>query len=543
MVDFLRKWTNVILFLIFFLALFLRIHSLSTTPSGFHQDEVVNAYVGRFILAHGVDLYGNHWPLMYFDKHGDFPPVIPMYISALGTYLFGFTQLGARILIAIIGALVIFPMFFIIRKIFRSGQLALLGSLMIAVTPWHVSFSRIGSEGIIAVTVFMYGLWLFFTALSKKNLAFLITSLLLFCSTYFIYPSFRITVPFVLLAAVFIYKKNSFRYVLIGAAVIALLSTLYISTTQWGKGRYEQTSLVNKFSGTNNPMNQFIFNENNVLVARIFNNKAVYVGREFIAEYMSYFSPDFLFTRGGKPDWFDVPNTGLFYLAYALLLLPLFLPFLYRKNPDFQWRDFTFILAILFIAPVASALTVEFTPNTHRSILMSAMFIFLFVYGFSLLQNFKFKKTATSLFFGIFLIEFIFFYHNYFQHVSMYTSVLRGDGNRQTVEYLQQNRNKYDRVYMMASGWFPVYYLYFTHNLDAGLIGRFKANLRTDQVDNVKFIETDCPIPNYFAGINSTEKVLVVVNSGCDFSKFKMFGKIAAISGADRVPIYNIYEK
>ncbi len=549
------------LFVIFAISIFLRFHSLADTPSGFHQDEVANVYVGRFIFEHGVDLYGNKWPLLYFDKHGDYPPVLPMYISALGTYLFGFTQYAARFFPALMGAVIVFPLFFITKIIFKNRTLSLLAAFMGAVIPWQMSFSRIGAEGIMATTVFMIGLWFFISSYNHKSIPLFVSSIFLLFSTYLLYPSFRITVPLVFLAAILIYEKmplpvsrkemdpkktKIISRILFVATILAFVSTIYISTTPWGRGRYDQTSLVSKYTGLSNPANQFIYNENNLLVARIFNNKYVYVAKDFIIGYMDYFSPQFLFDRAGEPEWFDIPNSGLFFFTQAILLLALFLPFLYKKNFADDKRGFIFLIAILFISPLAAALTAEFIPNSHRSILLSVMLIFPLVHGFNLLQNLSMRKLLNVVIAVLFVGEFIFFYHNYFQHVSMFSAILRGDGNRQMVEYLQKERGKYDKVYMLATGWFPIYYLYFTHNFDTGLIGKFH-NMRTDKVDNVYFIEQDCPEAKFYEGdnpevrINPNEKVLVIVNSSCLFNFSYMFDKVDSIVAANRLAVYDIW--
>ena len=52
------------LILIILIAAFLRFYKLGQLPFGFHNDEVMNAYVGRFILENGKDLYGNPWPIL-----------------------------------------------------------------------------------------------------------------------------------------------------------------------------------------------------------------------------------------------------------------------------------------------------------------------------------------------------------------------------------------------------------------------------------------------------------------------------------------------
>jgi len=76
---------------------FLRAYDLNGAPNGLHIDESQNAYIGRHIIENGQDVYGQRWPIFYSDKRSDYPPVIPMYFVALGTYLSGPTITGARI--------------------------------------------------------------------------------------------------------------------------------------------------------------------------------------------------------------------------------------------------------------------------------------------------------------------------------------------------------------------------------------------------------------------------------------------------------------
>src|SRR4030042_178102 len=102
-----------IFILILFLAIGLRTYKLDKIPAGFHQDEVVNTYVGKFIIKNGIDLYGNKFPLLYFDKWGDYPPVLPMYFNGLGSLFFGDTVFGARIFPALFGALTVLCFFFL----------------------------------------------------------------------------------------------------------------------------------------------------------------------------------------------------------------------------------------------------------------------------------------------------------------------------------------------------------------------------------------------------------------------------------------------
>ena len=157
-----------VLSLIFLLALVFRIYSLGEIPRSLHNDEIANTYVGRYIIENGVDLYGNKWPLLYFNKFGDYPPVLPMYLSGLGSVLFGNNEFGSRILIAIMGALLIFPMFYIAKLLFKEDKVALFSAFLTAILPWHIVLSRVNAEGIVGLLFFSVAIYLLLKSYERK---------------------------------------------------------------------------------------------------------------------------------------------------------------------------------------------------------------------------------------------------------------------------------------------------------------------------------------------------------------------------------------
>src|SRR5258707_10847312 len=108
---------KIFLVFILFLAFVLRLAFLGTMPAHLHQDEVLNGYVGRYILQNGKDPHGNAWPLFYFDNFGDYPNVLPMYISGISTYIFGINEFALRFPIALVGSLIVLPVFALIKLV------------------------------------------------------------------------------------------------------------------------------------------------------------------------------------------------------------------------------------------------------------------------------------------------------------------------------------------------------------------------------------------------------------------------------------------
>jgi len=116
------KWLKnekILIFLIFLFAAFLRLYNLSSLPFNFHLDEVQSTFVGRYTLLHFRDPYGNFFPLNYFNLFGDYPPIIPMYLSGIATFIFGVNEFAARFPSAFFGALAVFPIYLFTNSYLR----------------------------------------------------------------------------------------------------------------------------------------------------------------------------------------------------------------------------------------------------------------------------------------------------------------------------------------------------------------------------------------------------------------------------------------
>jgi len=531
-----NKILYLFLFLIFLLAFTLRIHRLGTVPLSLHDDEVANTYVGRFIIENGRDLYGNKWPFLYFDKFGDYTPVLPMYLSGLGSVIFGNNEFGSRILIAVTGSLLIFPMYFLSKIVFRDEKTALFSAFLTAILPWHIVLSRVNAEGIVGLMFFSTALLFLFLSLKRKSTKALIISLPILFLCYFLYISYRIIIPLALLAFLaVIHKKGNKIYgsVFIVGVILSLLLTLYISSTTWGKGRFEQVSLFNKVSGVQIKTQSLIFNETDIRIARIFNNKFIGFGREFLNQYLQYFSPAYLFSQESLIKVYAVPNNGLLYFFILGLIIYALIPAGHHLFSKIDKPLFLYLCCLLLISPLSSAMTVIDTPNMHRSLPMSIFLILIASYGFFKLNGIKhYRIPVNFLLFLIIGLELINFSHNYFQHASFYRSAWSNEANKNLVDYLLGNKDKYDTIHITGDGgWLPVYYLYYKNDFEKKYIGQFGKDFKISRIDNLKFGYGACPSEQIYKNTESIDARSLIVDAGqCTllpgFKEVKSFPRI-----------------
>jgi 4-amino-4-deoxy-L-arabinose transferase-like glycosyltransferase len=508
---------NMLLFFIFLLAFILRVYNLSYLPLNFHTDEVVSTFVGRYTLLHLKDPYGNIFPLFFFNLFGDFPPIFPMYFSGISTFIFGVNEFAARFPFALFGSLVVFPTYLFTKLLFNNKRVSLLSAFFISILPWHIVLSRASGESIIGITILISALYLLFkSAFLNKYLLALISCLLLL-STYFIYPSFRLLVPFVILPLPLLFFRTKIRNILFLILIICCSVTLLITSTIWGKGRFNQTSIFTNpgiaFSIKNN--NAALSNdEGSVFVARVFNNKIIGYGKLLLEQYLSYYSPDYLFLHGGFPLRYAVRDNGLLYLVFIFFYLGLFFP----SQKLFKRKYFIYIIYLLIIAAIPAALTVDDVPNIRRSTFMLLPLVILASIGFEnilvLLKNYSGRfKIFLLICVVIFLLgEFVCFWHQYSQHNSSYKSILRNDGDKEASLYLLNHKQEYRKVFAPSN--LIVYYLFYKNDFNQR---SFSLGMNVKQIDNIEFINSyDLCYVNKLVQKNTLKKVLFVENGDCD---------------------------
>jgi len=522
---------------IFLLGLFLRTYHLATLPFYFHQDELMNGYVGRFIFQNGKDLYGNFFPLLYFDRFGDFPNVVPMYLSGLGTLVFGVNEFAVRFPIALIGSLTVLLFYFLGRLFFEDKRTALFCSFLLAICPWHITLSRATAEGVTALAVFTLGFYLALRGLKEDQKKLFFLSFPFFFLTYFLYPGYRVFTPIALLPLL-VFKRS-----LLPVVFFFFAFTLLISTTPWGKGRFEQTSLFYnqetkvKIEAINAA---FIFDEGSdrIFEARVFHNKIVGYFKEGAEQYLNYFSPGFLFVKGGLPDRYLVPGQGLFYLTGLCLFFFLLVP---SKKRNLIYYYF---LYLLLIAPIPAALTVDDVPNIHRSAALILPILFLATVGFEnllgLIRNRRFKVIVAGLIILLLGLESIYFWHQYSNHTASYKGIYRNGGSKELILFLKDKEIENNQIIVPSLGTLPLYYLFYNSNFDRRLVGQFKKEMVVSQIGKVIFVGNWCPSRE--TDLNQFEGKTILVNRpDCDVPLG--FEEIGLIDRKDSTTAFKILER
>ncbi|HNQ30961.1 MAG TPA: glycosyltransferase family 39 protein [Candidatus Woesebacteria bacterium] len=485
---------NFLLGCIFILALLIRLIYLGSFPTNFHEDEVLVGYVGRFILENGADLYGNPWPLWYFDKFGDFYIIGPFYLSGLATLLFGVNEFAVRFPSAFIGALGTIPMYYLVNQLFKNKRTAIFSAFLLAIFPWHVVLSRSSSEGVLGATFCLTALYFFLKGIEKDSILTLIMGTLICLFSYWLYHPYRTYAPaFLLVTIVFFWtyiKQIKTKIFLITTLMLFSLFTLWIMSTPWGQGRLQQTSIFGEISGVSIRNQILIYDtgNNSPILARLLHNKPLGYGREFLRQYFSYFAPKYLFldSWGEK---FIVPEQGMMFISYLFFLLAFIWYFGYLIKNDSARRILLYYLILAALSLIPPAMTYIGSPNINRSMMFGVLLIPAIAYGATLLMN---KHKLIFLIIALFLVfEITYFGLSYKLHFDSANSISRQDAVKPLIHFIEKYHDK--DVYLPQDSTMAIYYLFFNHRFDPELMGRFKSEVRIPQIDNVHFIpESQC---------------------------------------------------
>lgn len=471
---------NFILIFIIFSAFLLRFWHLSSTPASLSHDEVAIGYNAWSILQTGKDEYGNSYPVL-FHSFDDYKLPGYIYSTAISEKIFGLNEFAVRFPSALLGTLTVVIFYFLLRELFNSQnskyllEIPAIAAAMLAINPWHINFSRAAFEANGSLFFIVLGTFFLFKGL-KKPWFFILSSISFTISIYFYYTA-RILIPFILIVFMISYRleiSKIKKYLALSMILgIFLLSPLLSQIFTSGLSRVNQVSIFEDKSLTN-PYSQAILRNNNSLFSKIFYNRRLAYLQEFLDNYFKNFAPDFYFANG-------TGSTGLLYFWEAPFLFFGIYKVLKLKE---KWKWVIFIW--FFGVPIVGGLTTG-QPNALRTLPNVIAAELFTAFGlFSIINSLKKKYISyflliTIIIVGFFFVRFIFLYFDYQRNL---TASNWGDGHKQMVEFVKENKEKYDFLYITGDYWRPYIYTLFYINYSPAFYQ--KAGSRSN-IENIYF--------------------------------------------------------
>lgn len=444
------KKIKLIILLIVCLGAFLRFWKLSIAPVSLSMNEVAIAYNSYSILKTGKDEWNNLLPLA-FRSVGDYKPPVLIYLMVPVLALFGLNEFSTRFTVAVFGVLTIPVIYFLIKKISKNDLLALLTAFSVAISPWHIQFSRATFEAIVALFFVLTGCLLFFVAIEQKG-KYLWCSGLLFILSMYTYHAERAFTPLLVLGLLIIFREKLFslRFSLLKPALLSLIFLIpFIKLMLSNEGQIRPRNI---FISRDNEINMFLHKEGEKLtiVQEILDNNWLILGNFWAKRYLNYFDPVFLFAKGSKFTLPGAPDVGLLHIYEA----PFFffgLWVIFFRGRYFSSDNFKLIVFWFLVGPLVASLT-----NNEQHALRSLVWIpipqlmvgagMLFVW--EILSKHLFFNKCFYAFLGLFVVfaSLVYFFEIYLIHFPIHFSEYWDYGWKEAVKFAWVHQREYKEI-------------------------------------------------------------------------------------------------
>jgi len=458
-----EKKTYLVLIAIVILAFILRFVGLTTNPPSLNWDEVSHGYNAYSILKTGIDEWGQKFPITNFRAYGDYPLPLNLYLTIPFVFFLGLTEFAIRLPHVILGTLTVISTFFLAWGLTKNYKLSLLSAFLVAISPWTLFTSRFVLQSNLSVFLLTTSIACFLNREYSKK--FVTTSFILLGFSLFAYNTTRIIAPLILGTIYFIYESKIWTVKNIIIIAFFFLPLPFILINPTSSARSFAVSIVDQ--GAINKI-ETLRNNSKLpnLVSKFAYNRPAYFVKEFTKNYLSYFSPNFLFLKGGTQYQFSIPNQGLIpWVNLPFFYLGLFLLF---KNAFKKDVKYLFILFVLLIAPIPAAMTNEKFAVLRSSVIIPFPMILSSIGFYFLLDKFKSKY---QIFITVFFILALYFSVesyavNYYLDYRIKYSQSWQYGYKEVVEYIQENTDNYSKIIISKKYGEPHEFLLFYMKFD-----------------------------------------------------------------------------
>lgn len=414
------KLALIFLFAIFGLGLFLRLYRLDQNVPELYSDEVGHYYYLENIKNSSVSLVRR-----------------VSYLFFTASWVVGLNPLGVRLGSAIFGSFTVLVGFYFAKALAKKSQnnlylrVALIFSLLLAVLPWNIAISRLGHTHV-PIIVFTSLLHLFLYLSATSSLQKILSFIPFLIGSYY-YPTLILMSPLILfIPAKELFWDNQkyrkqmlvFSSVFVGIVLAFLLIKYQVFNTNsrgldlaiWRDVNVTADSnLYRGLARFSSPSLFSLYQDPEVLVSKVFYNYPLSIIFKFTENYLSFFSPNFLFLKGDPILRHSTGMTGNFYLFL--------LPFLAYGGYSFfagKTDKNTKILIALWVlaSPVPAAITKDGAGYLLRSISLYPLLTYFCAVGlvlsFDVFKSYFAKAIYFIVLSGFFIFSSFYYFYGYF---------------------------------------------------------------------------------------------------------------------------------
>ena len=443
------------LVLIIVIATVLRVYQLGANPTILNRDEAAIAYNALLLKYSGQDEWRQSWPIA-FKSFGDYK--LPGYIYTLLPFLLiQENEFMVRLPAAIAGILIVLITYKIGLSLFEK-KYALLLSLVIALSPFAIFYSRMAWEANLGLMWSLLSFYLLFfhqPGKTKFKLHSDIMAVLAVILAIVTYNTPLIYLPIVILLVILTRVKLSYKEFL--PLTIILSGILIFFLIAFNNLNSQKTGIIIFTDPT--VWQQYVEYRNSLSSALVplFGNKYVYWLKIMINNVIKTLSYKFLVSAGGSHPWHQVPGFGHLYSSiYFLGLGGICLSIIdliktAKKGIEQILTDKKFSLLLLLGAGLIPSIITTDSPHATRSLLFLVIFTVFSVIALKKINYFIKKETLVIALFSLVLVfQAAIYLHAYFVNYPQQQSILK-PGYDQAIMKLNHATNQ--PVVVQADGY------------------------------------------------------------------------------------------
>lgn len=461
---------RVLIIIIAIFAFVLRFWQLGENPPSLDWDEVSLGYNAYSILKTGRDEYGTFMPLA-IRSFGDYKPPLYTYLTVIPVAVFGLNEFSVRFTSAFLGILTVLVSYKLTKIIFPNSKIVpLLAMFFLAISPWHLQFSRTAFESNLALFFISFGILSFLQGVSKGR--WLVVSGLFFGISLYAYHSPRLIAPVLIFGLTLLFLKRIWQgrfFALIGLSIFIIMFIPIILSIRSTGARFGSVSAVNPDEKLGASIAAMEFDQDRGdFLGKLTHNRRIVFAREILGGYLDHFNFDFLFLTGDAPGRHHAQGMGMLYL-FELPFILIGIIFLIR-----QINRYVSVVFLLYLtAPLASAIT-SGTPHavralaylpTYQIIAAAGMYEILYLF-----KNAKKPLPVLPLFqyfiVIVFMVNIFYYLRTYYFHTPIEYSQWWQYGYKQVVAEVSRIAERYDRIIVTYAYDQPYIYFLFYNKVD-----------------------------------------------------------------------------
>lgn len=441
----------------------LRVWRLDKAPAAMTGDELSIAYNAFSLGKTGTDEYGKFLPLS-FKSFGDYKVPLPMYLHIPSVLWLGINPWSVRLPTAIISSLTPVLVFLLVWELgmrmpeFRKSEkrivwAAAIAGAFLALSPWHIHFSRGAWEASIAVTFTVAGMY--YLLRDKAGVTSTVLGMLLLGLSMYTYHASRvytivlIGMWLVSTTGLKIWQEGwsqvkNIRQIVIGLMVFGIVASpaVLALTNVTGNARFTSSSV---FSYWSSPIfSQELGSAGMEYTLNSFERMFAFAN-SVAAKWLAYVSPAHLFALGDPVERHSVPEMGRLYAIDAVWILLIVIYVLMVKKNSWHW----FLLGWIVAGMLPAAVTRD-EYHTIRSLMMIVPMTMLgglaVVFAVEKIPSSLVKKAVVFIAGGTYIFVCLFYVATYQFMFSAERAESYQYGIKDAMEFIEPLYGEYDHV-------------------------------------------------------------------------------------------------